>query len=316
MELRYPCFPQAYADLVYLISTYGVVEQTRNGPAFVMEEPVLLHISNPRKRVIADSVRNANPFFHVMETVWMLAGAHDPRWLEPFNKRIMEYADGGALGTPVINGAYGYRWLRHWKNQIADVIRILTEDPTSRQAVLAMWDPHLDLRTVAKDRPCNTHIYFRVREGCLEMTVCNRSNDLVWGMMGANAVHMSYLHEFIATAIGQKLGGYSVITNNLHFYTELYPNGKEILARGDVFETIYPRSTFPILSPGEDWSRFLLECKMFLDSKWEAITCQWLRHVAFPMYEAYKLRQNGRVDDIAADDWREACKRWLARNRR
>ena len=30
------------------------------------------------------------------------------------------------------------------------------------------------------------------------MTVCNRSNDMLWGAYGANVVHMSMLQEFVA----------------------------------------------------------------------------------------------------------------------
>ena len=38
----------------------------------------------------------------------------------------------------------------------------------------------------SKDVPCNTHAYFAINaEGSLDLTVCNRSNDLVWGCLGA-----------------------------------------------------------------------------------------------------------------------------------
>ena len=67
-----------------------------------------------------------------------------------------------------------------------------------------MWDAKQDLshRNESKDLPCNTHVYFSIREGFLDMTVCNRSNDLIWGCCGANAVHMSFLQEYVATMWG------------------------------------------------------------------------------------------------------------------
>ena len=315
MELSYPDFPTAYADMLFKFKVYAGEEETRNGKALVMPEPLLLHITNPLRRVIADANRNANPFFHVMETVWMFAGKWDPRWLFRFNKRMEEFSDEGPAGSMVINGAYGYRWFRHWGDQVSRVVNLLRRDPTSRQAVIAMWDPHLDLDTKFKDRPCNTHIYFRAREEHLEMTICNRSNDFIWGMMGANCVHLTYLHELIARALGLKVGMYSVMTNNLHFYLGVYPNEKDIWKSTDIVDSVYPRNTFPILSSGEDYGKVLSDCRLFVDGLFSQLRTEWLRHVAHPMWDVYVNREHGRADDIAADDWREASKRWLQRNR-
>jgi thymidylate synthase len=104
-------------------------------------------------------------------------------------------------------GAYGFRWKKYWnKDQIKIVIGMLKENPYDRRAVLQMWDPHEDLARKGKDVPCNTHIYFKIREGKLCMTVCNRSNDMLWGAYGANVVHMSMLQEYVAHCLGPTYG--------------------------------------------------------------------------------------------------------------
>ena len=74
-----------------------------------------------------------------------------------------------------------------------------------------MWDAKKDLThlNISKDLPCNTHVYFSIRDGFLDMTVCNRSNDLIWGCCGANAVHMSYLQEYVAIMCGVDIGFYT-----------------------------------------------------------------------------------------------------------
>lgn len=312
MELKYGTFPEAYTDLVYLIQRYGKLEQTRNGPALAFQGPVMLSIADPRSRVITDPVRDANPFFHVMETVWMLAGYRSVEWIAQFNSRMKEYADNGD-----IMGAYGDRWFRHFGNQVGKIIGILKADPTTRQAVLQMWDPHTDLATDHKDRPCNTNIYFRNREGFLDMTVCNRSNDLVWGMFGANCVHLSYIQELIATAVDQKVGRYHVMSNNLHFYTDLYPNGKEILNRGDVVESVYPEYRQPLLFGDENWFDLTRQCKDFIAGK--DVTYSWLKVTAEPMRDAYFARTyEGGMAHIGLmpdSDWKVAAKLWLARHR-
>lgn len=312
MELKHKTFPEAYTDLVYLIQRYGALEQTRNGPALVFDGPVTLCIQDPRSRVISDPVRDANPFFHVMETVWMLAGHRNVDWIAQFNSRMKEYADNGE-----IMGAYGDRWFRHFGNQVGKIIGILKSDPTTRQAVLQMWDPHVDLATDHKDRPCNTNIYFRSYNGTLDMTICNRSNDLVWGMFGANCVHMSYIHELIATAVDQKVGRYIVFTNNLHFYTELYPNGKEIAAQGDVLHSVYPAYRQPLLFGDENWYELTLECRKFIAGK--DVRYSWLKMVAEPMRDAYfaKTYEGGMAHlGLMTDcDWKTAAKQWMGRHR-
>ena len=81
-----------------------------------------------------------------------------------------------------------------------------------------------------KDKPCNTHIYFQVRrersfqggknthDDYLDMTVCCRSNDIIMGAYGANAVHLSILQEYIAASVGVYVGRYYQFSNNYHMY--------------------------------------------------------------------------------------------------
>ncbi len=67
---------------------------------------------------------------------------------------------------------------------------------------------------------CNTHIYFDVQGDKLNMTVCNRSNDLIYGAPSANAAHFSYLLQYIAIKCDLKIGSYYQITNNGHIYVD------------------------------------------------------------------------------------------------
>jgi thymidylate synthase len=278
----------------------------------VLPNPVMLTIENPKQRVLFCPIRNANPFFHVMETVWMLAGERDVHWLKRFNRNIVNYADEG-----VIHGAYGYRWFVHWGDQIARVIKQLQDDPETRQAVISMWDPATDWQSHWKDRPCNVALMFRHVNGGLNMTVCNRSNDFVWGMMGANAVHLTYLHELIATAVGIPVGEYIVFTNNLHFYVDLYPNAEEIWASDRPVDPYPLISHYPLLQPDEYYKDLLQDCYNLVNNEGDQYHTLWMRHVALPIYMAYLDKETDRlwVNQIKAKDWRMACLSWLERNR-
>jgi hypothetical protein len=304
-----------------LLRKHGQRRKSRNGVVTMMDEPVILEITFPDERVVFDPVRNANPFFHVMEFVWMMTGGRSIEWLEHFNSRMVEYCDPGTTHN---HGAYGHRWLEHFKtDQLEYVIETLKADPDSRRAVMGMWDPAVD-NDFHVDVPCNTHIYFNMNlHGYLDMTVCNRSNDIVWGMLGANIVHMTYLHELVAFAIGEQMGRYRVMTNNLHLYHNL-PNFTELFNMGRAKNDPYMQdrvAAYPLMQPGEHWQDLLWDCRELLGLVGAAhFKTKWVRDVAHPIYQTYIARQQGDtkgenewVQKIKATDWKEACIQWISR---
>src|SRR5690606_31154315 len=53
----------------------------------------------------------------------------------------------------------------------------------SRRLVVVLWSPWLDTMPDKKDYPCNTQVYFDIRDHqYLDMTITRRSNDIVWGI--------------------------------------------------------------------------------------------------------------------------------------
>lgn len=208
-----------------LLQKEGVVNESRNGAVLQMRAPVVTIYPNPRSRVSFCPIRDANPFFHLFESIWMLAGKNDVASVSRFASQMSAFSDDGET----LHGAYGYRW-RHFFDfdQLEVIIDLLRRDPKTRRAVLTMWAPYGDLIAAegadggitAKDVPCNTQVYFDATCGKLNMTVTNRSNDIVWGAYGANVVHMSYLHEFVATLTGLPLGTYYQFSNNYHAYVD------------------------------------------------------------------------------------------------
>src|ERR1035437_1373505 len=71
----------------------GLNETSRNGPVRVAPGPVLTEYSHPQERVVFNPVRDANPVFHLLESLWMLAGSDSVGFLLPYNARMAEYAD-------------------------------------------------------------------------------------------------------------------------------------------------------------------------------------------------------------------------------
>jgi hypothetical protein len=309
--------PQAYFETVFFLKIAGVDGESRNGPARALPAPFELTLVDPRKRVLFDVTRDANPFFHVMETVWLLSGSKDLKWIQQFNSGFKNYSDDGAT----LPASYGYRWRKHFgHDQIKAVIDHLRADPTSRRAVLAMWDPAQDQSSdplLGSDRPCNTHVYFRVVDGRLDMTVCNRSNDAIWGMLGANIVHMTYLQELVASAVGFRLGVYRVYTNNLHVYKELRNYDEIMLTYGadDRYRGDAGVDPYPLLQLDETYEELVSDCEDMVVNGRPYFKTDWMRAVAQPIFTAYlnKETRMREIEHIKAPDWKLACYEWAMR---
>lgn len=318
--------PDAYVEGHWKMKLNGQREESRNGPVLTIQEPTVLTIQYPQERVLFDPIRNANPFFHVMETVWMFAGDNHVGFPARFNSTYAKYAEEDGL----VHGAYGKRWRDHFApkeigprfkmDQIQLAIAMLKKNTEDRRVVLSMWDTQEDLGASKKDLPCNTHIYLRAYpDGTLDMTVCNRSNDLLWGMLGANIVHLTYLQELIALGAGLRIGRYQVFTNNCHVYTDR-PDVKTYLdhppAMCDPYasEAVVP---LPLLQEGEPVEDFLRDCENFVKQRGHAFGTYWMKNVAEPIELSWYDRKNkiglDYVNKIKAEDWRLACSQWIDR---
>lgn len=315
---------------IELLINHGELRDSRNGKVLVADGPVTTVYKSPRERVLFWEDRDANPFFHLFESLWMLAGRNDVAYPAQFVKRMETFSDDGV----VFHGAYGYRWRNHFnKDQLPIIAEALKNDPNDRRNVLQLWDANADLGTASKDLPCNTQAYFTINaKNELDMTVCNRSNDVIWGAYGANAVHFSMLQEYMAARIGVSVGRYWQISNNFHGYLDTFDPLRHLANyASDPFKTlrtdIYEENNlvpFPLITvPIEQWER---ELNMFLDEP-DAVGFidPFFRRVALPMLQAHNIfRQRGNENrfqeaishlriNCAADDWGIAAAQWLER---
>lgn len=346
-----------------------IEEETRNGPVMSFEDPVMITCSNPMQRVLFNQGRDANPFFHLVESLWMLNGNNDLKTVEFFASNMKNYSDDGQT----LNGAYGYRWrkaIRYYDtseggnpyhvDQVSLLIDHLIKDPGSRRAVLSMWNVEDDLLKIdtSKDVCCNTEIQFRIIGGgttkdisrnYLDMTVINRSNDLVWGTFGANVVHMSFLQEYIARSIGCRIGNYHQFTNNLHIYKDKWKPDKYLANPLDYYDQpmdtsmlsgwdeVNPPSTssvravqpLPLFASPAQREQFDREVSVivggasspnFISSSFPGVTLPFLSKTVLPMIAAFhchKKRDYTQAFDfmtmVQAADWRIAGTAWLER---
>lgn len=197
---------------------------------------------------------------------------------------------------------------------------------------------------------CNLSVMFSIRTATditdrnygirsLDMTVTNRSNDLVWGMLGANYVHFSFLQEYMASRLGVEVGRYTQFSNNLHVYTEnnsgFHPEKwlasgtqEELYSASNPLNLVYvPLVRDPVMFDREvkefvEWhfdpqSRYTSDCKRF--ENWVE---PFFKLVAQPMMTAFhrhKAREYKAALDccsqIHATDWRIAASNWVQKRK-
>lgn len=331
------------AGLDYL-RHHGERESSRNGPVLVAPGPVITEYAAPTERVMFSPLRDANPFFHLTEALWMLAGRNQIGDLTPIVKTFGQFSDDGET----MPAAYGHRWRNHFgHDQLWEIAEELCKNPATRQCVLAMWDAGSaielgselvgacgtvvrigDLTKVTKDKPCNTHAYFRIRNGALDLTVLCRSNDAVWGAHGANAVHFSVLQEWMAAAVQVKVGTLYQVSNNYHVYEER-PDVKRLLDMDTSSVYYIPFNLYnhvqpaPLLTLGTETAEdFLLDCEKLFEGHRDAqFYTRFFNYVYVPMMEAWRAYEAKDYEQCAHlvtelegnVDWHVDAARWLKR---
>lgn len=190
-------------------------------------------LADPVKREILVPGRRVNLAAQIAETAWVLAGRNDIDWLSNYLPRAADFSDDGRTWR----GGYGPR-LRAWPrrdgegesviDQLAHVVDLLREDPTSRRAVISLYDPQIDTAH-GKDIPCNDMLMFTSRLGRLDLHVVLRSNDAFWGWSGINAFEWSVLQEVVARMLGIEVGSLHFSTNSFHLYDRHWKRANQIV---------------------------------------------------------------------------------------
>jgi len=318
------------------LETCGIPERSRAGEVKVVPGPVTTVYRAPEERVLFNAARDANPFFHLFESLWMLAGRNDVDFIADLNKNMKNFSDDDVT----FHGAYGHRWRYHFQmDQLEMIHELLKNAPWTRRAVLTIWDPKTDLypEECGADLPCNDVVFFWRSRGVqdepdkLNMTVSCRSNDIIWGAYGANAVHFSILQEYMARGLGLQTGTYWQVSNNFHAYRDTLAPLRHLwrdAADGYRKAAREPYSAgevkpYPLMQVDrEDWDRDL--ALFFENPMAVGFEDPFFHHVAKPLWATFrswkKHADPNRFEKAArclsrcrAEDWRLAVGQWLTR---
>lgn len=179
----------------------------------------MLELTNPLAR-LSRTEKKGTPFSALGEFCWYLSGRSDREsiqwYLGPAAYGAEDVAEDGTLP-----GAYGPRLIggnqtTHHEGQLKRIVEMLQSKPTTRQAVIQLFDAN-DLRTGQRDVPCTCTIQFLHREGHLHVLTHMRSNDVYRGFPH-DVFCFSLLQEWVARQLGADLGMYRQVAGSLHLY--------------------------------------------------------------------------------------------------
>lgn len=294
-------------------------------------------LTEPWDRYPRLSLRKASLPAQIAETMWVLAGRNDIEWLSYYLPRAAEFSDDGETWR----GGYGPRLRRAGRplteprlylDQLDAVVRELRANPTSRRAVIGIWDPVMDARRENeepwKDVPCNDIITFQSRLGELHAHVFVRSNDLMWGWSGINAFEWSVLQEVIASILGIEVGTLTFSISSLHAYDRHWEKLRKIGAAygNDLSEYMNPLEAFDAPRMTRDRLRpksveeldqeisewFVYEAKIrkagSFDEAWTAANSAATSELFTAFLQVIAAARFGRADDLPSRVLRESLK--------
>lgn len=205
----------------------------------------LLELTNARAR-LSRTESKGTPFSALGEFCWYLSGRGDYAFIEYYLKSAYDpNQDVEPDGN--ISGAYGPRLIGPREDdQLERVVALLQRRPTTRQAVLRLFDAS-DLRTGQHDVPCTCTIQFLNRDGRLEVITYMRSNDAYLGLPH-DVFCFTLLQEWVARRLRLELGAYKHAVGSLHLYDDDSVRVQRYLEEG-FQSTLSPMPPMPTHDP-------------------------------------------------------------------
>lgn len=221
---------QAYHDLLQRILDNGATQQDRTGigTLSVFGHQMRFDLSEGFPLVTTKKLHIRSI---VIELLWFLRGETNVRWLQERKVSIWdEWADEqGELG-PV----YGKQW-RRWEapngrevDQVAELIRLIREDPASRRQIVTAWNPGENEQMALA--PCHCLFQTHVANGRLSLQLYQRSADVFLGVP-FNIASYALLTHMLAQQAGLEPGAFIWTGGDCHLYMNHLDQAREQLSR-------------------------------------------------------------------------------------
>ena len=223
-----------YVDLVQHVLKYGKEAAPRGMKTREIEDAII-RIDDVYNTLPLGVGRGTVPGIGAVEACQLLGGVSKPELVIAVGPAFSNFAEDNGL----FHGAYGLRT----QDQYGPIIERLKADPDTRQAVVTIWNPELDLLPSKRDYPCTILHQFRIRDNKLNMSVYMRSND-VWLGAAYDFFQFTRVQLAIASVLGIEPGTYNHHVGSLHIYEQHYGAAENLKYTTEPYEDI-PAITGP-----------------------------------------------------------------------
>jgi thymidylate synthase len=226
-----------------LLASKHRIEPTRGSARELIG--VLLKLERPRARLSRSETRG-RAFSCLGEFLWYLSGDNQLDFIRHYIKKYEDESED----KKTVYGGYGPRiFCQRGYNQLENVIALLHDHPTSRRAVIQLFNAE-DLRATPRhsDIPCTCTLQFMVRGDKLHLIASMRSNDAYVGLPH-DIFAFTMLQEVVARTLGVEVGLYQQFVGNLHLYDR-----DETAAQQYIDEGFQAAVAMPSMPKGDPWA--------------------------------------------------------------
>jgi len=223
-------FPNCYRDILQIIMSEGVIERNaRTGRDIsISPYPLSFGIDLDNGLIPVSGNRLLRPRVAAAEVAWFVSGERRLEWLEKYAKIWSKFAEPD--GT--VEGAYGYRWRRHFgRDQLRLAVSALQKDPSDRRVFVSAWDPAFDGLGKAGQRnvPCPVGFTLSIAGGRLNSVNLIRSSDVFVGLPYDVMGH-ALLMDAVSAELGVPLGFMHVTLAHPHIYDAHWEMARKSIA--------------------------------------------------------------------------------------
>jgi thymidylate synthase len=216
-DLLHEVYPALLTNGREIVATRGSVKEILG---------VTIELKKPRARLSRSETRG-KPFSCLGELLWYLSKSDKLEFIAHYVPKYEKESED----SETVHGAYGPRlFSQRGNDQVENVIALLKKKPTTRRAVVQIFDAD-DLARDYKEIPCTTTCQFFIREGRLDMVTTMRSNDAYFGLPH-DIFCFTMVQELIACRLKVSLGTYYHFASNLHLYSSNFESVEAFLKEG------------------------------------------------------------------------------------
>lgn len=218
MEIQINDLQDGYLDIIEHIQKHAWSQTVRGLDTLEQRNATIILPYADRVTLPLGTGRRVNVAFAAVEALQVISGSCHPGLMARANP-LMSQVLVNSSEAAVRYAAYGPRI----SSQLYHLVRLLHRDPTTRQAVLTIWQPG-DIGHTG-DLPCTLSLQFMLRNHDeLEMHVTMRSNDvwlgLAYDMFVFTQLQLSIVHWLNALRrnVHVSPGAYIHHAASLHLY--------------------------------------------------------------------------------------------------